>query len=56
MFLRGAVVEGGAVGGKTKWCRNAGQRERELQDWGMGHFVEKMSGFVSKEEQRQTTC
>lgn len=41
-------AEEASCGRKTKWCRNAGQRERELQDWGMGHFVEKMSGFVSK--------
>ncbi len=25
-------------GRKTKWCRNAGQRKGELQDWGMGRF------------------
>lgn len=32
------------AGRKTKWCRNAG-RDRKLQDWGMGHFVEEKKSF-----------
>lgn len=33
---------------KTKWCRNAGQRKRELQDWGMGQFVDEKRGVLEE--------
>lgn len=34
------------MGEKTKWCRNAAQREGELQDWGMGPSVEESSAVL----------
>lgn len=37
----------------TKWCRNAGQRERAA-GLGDGTLV-RMSGFVTKKEQLQVT-
>lgn len=38
----------------TKWCGNAGQRERAA---GLGDgTLERMSGFATKEEQLQVTA